>query len=62
MRDKYYLPWVGANGKPTEQDERTMRNIEFLARDTAFHSRNTAREVQEAIYRLIGHMCGRVLR
>lgn len=57
MRERYHLPWLAEGESPSEQDERTIRNIEYLSRDVALHSRCTRREVLEQIYRLIGHDC-----
>lgn len=60
MRADLYLPWVGPDGTPSEQDERDMRIIWYLSRDIACHSARTLSEAQEAIYRLVGYLGGQV--
>lgn len=62
MRSNYHLPWLGEGEMPTDQDNMCMRNIEYLARDVAMHSRCTKAEVKESIYRLIGHECNTIHR
>lgn len=55
MRTAHYLPWVGPGGTPTDDDERTMRNLWYVSRAVSSHTRCTQGEVLEQLYRLIGH-------
>lgn len=62
MRGSCHLPWLAEGEEPDEYDERSIRNIDYLARDVAMHSRCTKAEVAEQIYRLIGHDCNTLHR
>lgn len=57
MRERYVLPWLAHGEGRTEEDERCERNIWYLSRDVALHSRYTQAEVMEQVYRLVGWDC-----